>query len=162
MTADIDEARGDGQDAVDAFPALVSGTESYCTSLGHARNSKRICVRNSVGLKVTLMRVMSPGPMMAWAHNLPGAATYPHARFCLQVLCPYGIACCSSCLYGIVSTVLATPTSSASSTASTRYSSYPQRALCRGIPSSFLEPSLRSWSHFVGIYRQKLTRSVKN
>ena len=30
----------------------------------------------------------------------------------------------------------------------------PQRALCGGIPSSFLEPSLRSWSHFVGIYRQ--------
>jgi hypothetical protein len=38
----------------------------------------------------------------------------------------------------------------------------PQRALCGGIPSSFLEPSLRSWSHFVGIYRQKLTRSLKN
>jgi hypothetical protein len=32
----------------------------------------------------------------------------------------------------------------------------------RSIPSSFLEPSLRSWSHFVRIYRQKLTRSSKN
>ena len=38
----------------------------------------------------------------------------------------------------------------------------PQRALCGGIPSSFLEPSLRSWSHFVGVYRQTLTTSLKN
>ena len=38
----------------------------------------------------------------------------------------------------------------------------PQKALCGGIPSSFLEPSPRSWSHFVGIYRQKLTKSSKN
>ena len=28
-----------------------------------------------------------------------------------------------------------------------------------GIPCSFLEPFARSWSHYVGIYRQKLTRS---
>ena len=38
----------------------------------------------------------------------------------------------------------------------------PQKALGGGIPSSFLEPSPRSWSHFVGIYRQKLTKSSKN
>ena len=40
--------------------------------------------------------------------------------------------------------------------------SAPQKALCGGIPSSFLEPSPRSWSHFVGIYRQNLTRSLEN
>jgi hypothetical protein len=34
----------------------------------------------------------------------------------------------------------------------------PQKALCGGIPGAFLEPLGRSWSHFVGIYRQKLTR----
>ena len=38
----------------------------------------------------------------------------------------------------------------------------PQRALCGGIPCSFLEPFARSWSHFVGIYRQNLTRSLEN
>ena len=40
--------------------------------------------------------------------------------------------------------------------------SVPQMALCGGIPSSFLEPSPRSWSHFVGVYRQILTTSLKN
>ena len=39
---------------------------------------------------------------------------------------------------------------------------YPQKALCGGIPCSFLEPFARSWSHFVGIYRQNLTRSLEN
>ena len=38
----------------------------------------------------------------------------------------------------------------------------PQKALSGGIPSSFLEPSPRSRSHFVGIYHQKLTKSSKN
>ena len=38
----------------------------------------------------------------------------------------------------------------------------PQRALCGGIPSPFLELSPRSWSHFAGIYRQILTTSLKN
>ena len=38
----------------------------------------------------------------------------------------------------------------------------PQKAVCGGIPGSFLEPLVRSWSHFVGIYRQKLTRSLEN
>ena len=38
----------------------------------------------------------------------------------------------------------------------------PQKALRGGIPRSFLEPSGRSWIHFVGNYRQKLTRSLKN
>ena len=38
----------------------------------------------------------------------------------------------------------------------------PREALCGGITVSFLEPLCRSWSHFVGIYRQKLTRSVGN
>jgi len=38
----------------------------------------------------------------------------------------------------------------------------PQKALDGGIPGSFLEPLGRSWSHFVGIYRQKLTRSLEN
>ena len=37
----------------------------------------------------------------------------------------------------------------------------PQKALCGGIPSPFLEPSPRSWSHFVGVYRQILTTSLK-
>jgi len=37
-----------------------------------------------------------------------------------------------------------------------------RKALCGGIPSSFLEPSPRSWSHFVGVYLQKLTTSLKN
>ena len=37
----------------------------------------------------------------------------------------------------------------------------PQKALCGGIPGAVLEPLVRSWSHFVGIYRQKLTRSMK-
>jgi len=34
-------------------------------------------------------------------------------------------------------------------------------ALRGGIPCSFLEPLARSWSHFVGIYCQKLTTSLK-
>ena len=34
----------------------------------------------------------------------------------------------------------------------------PQKALCGGIPCSFLEPFARSWSHFVGIYRQKIDK----
>ena len=38
----------------------------------------------------------------------------------------------------------------------------PQKALRGGIPGLFLEPLGRSWSHFVGIYRQKLTRSLEN
>jgi hypothetical protein len=38
----------------------------------------------------------------------------------------------------------------------------PRKPLRGGIPGSFLEPLVRSWSHFVGIYRQKLTRSLKN
>ena len=38
----------------------------------------------------------------------------------------------------------------------------PQKALCGGIPGSFLEPLVRSWSHFVGIYCQKSTRSLDN
>ena len=38
----------------------------------------------------------------------------------------------------------------------------PQKALRGGIPCSFLEPFARSWSHFVGIYRQNLTRSLEN
>ena len=37
----------------------------------------------------------------------------------------------------------------------------PREALRGGIPGSFLEPLGRSWSHFVGIYRKKLTRSLK-
>ena len=41
-------------------------------------------------------------------------------------------------------------------------SGYPQKALCGGIPGSFLEPLARSWSHFVGTYCQKLTKSVQN
>ena len=39
---------------------------------------------------------------------------------------------------------------------------YPREALCGGITVSFLEPLCRSWSHFVGIYRPKLTRSVES
>ena len=35
----------------------------------------------------------------------------------------------------------------------------PQKALCGGIPGSFLEPLARSWSHFVGTSCQKLTHS---
>ena len=38
----------------------------------------------------------------------------------------------------------------------------PQKALSGGIPCPFLEPLARSWSHFVGIYRQKLKKSSKN
>ena len=38
----------------------------------------------------------------------------------------------------------------------------PQKALRGGITVSFLEPLRRSWSHFVGIHRQKLTRSLKD
>ena len=38
----------------------------------------------------------------------------------------------------------------------------PQKAVCGGIPGSFLEPLARSWSHFVGTYCQKLTNSVQN
>ena len=37
----------------------------------------------------------------------------------------------------------------------------PLEALRGGIPCSFLEPLARFWSHFVGIYRQKLTTSPK-
>ena len=40
--------------------------------------------------------------------------------------------------------------------------SHPQKALCGGIPDPFLEPLTRSWSHFVGVYRQILTTSLKN
>ena len=39
---------------------------------------------------------------------------------------------------------------------------FPQKALCGGIPDPFLEPLTRSWSHFVGVYRQILTMSLKN
>ena len=38
----------------------------------------------------------------------------------------------------------------------------PQKAHRGGIPGAVLEPLVRSWSHFVGIYRQKLTKSSKN
>ena len=38
----------------------------------------------------------------------------------------------------------------------------PQEALCGGIPCPFLEPLARSWSHCVGIYRQKSKKSSKN
>ena len=38
----------------------------------------------------------------------------------------------------------------------------PQKALRGGIPGAVLEPLGRSWSHFVAIYRQKLTKSSKN
>ena len=40
--------------------------------------------------------------------------------------------------------------------------SKPQKALRRGIPDPYLEPLTRTWSHFVGIYRQKLTNSSGN
>ena len=43
-----------------------------------------------------------------------------------------------------------------------RYPTKPREALRGGIPWSFLEPLGRSWSHFVGIYRQRLTSSLKN
>ena len=39
---------------------------------------------------------------------------------------------------------------------------WPRKPLCGGIPSPFLEPSPRSWSHFVGVYRQILTTSLNN
>ena len=38
----------------------------------------------------------------------------------------------------------------------------PQKALCGGIPGAVLEPLVRFWSHFLGIYRQNLTRSLEN
>ena len=38
----------------------------------------------------------------------------------------------------------------------------PRETLRGGIPGAVLEPLVRSWSHFVGIYRQKLTRSLAN
>ena len=38
----------------------------------------------------------------------------------------------------------------------------PQKALSGSIPGAVLEPLVRSWSHFVGIYRQKLTRCLAN
>ena len=38
----------------------------------------------------------------------------------------------------------------------------PQKALSGGIPTSFLEPSCGSFSHFVGIYRSKSSKSPKN
>ena len=38
----------------------------------------------------------------------------------------------------------------------------PQKALRGGIPDPYLEPLTRTCSHFVGIYRQKLTKSSKN
>ena len=37
----------------------------------------------------------------------------------------------------------------------------PHKVLCGGIPCPCLEPLARSWSHFVGIYRQKLMKSSK-
>ena len=39
---------------------------------------------------------------------------------------------------------------------------WPQKALCGGIPGAVVEPLVRFWSHFVGIYRQNLTRSLEN
>ena len=38
----------------------------------------------------------------------------------------------------------------------------PQKALCGGIPDPYLELLTRCWSHFVGVYRQILTTSLKN
>ena len=35
-----------------------------------------------------------------------------------------------------------------------------REALRGGIPDSFLEPLVRSWSHFGGIYRRKMARSL--
>ena len=43
-----------------------------------------------------------------------------------------------------------------------RMGSNPQKSLRGGIPVSFSEPLCRSWSHFVGVYRQILTTSLKN
>ena len=43
----------------------------------------------------------------------------------------------------------------------TRDTEYPRKHLCGGIPCPFLEPLARSWSHFVGVYRQMLTTSLK-
>ena len=37
----------------------------------------------------------------------------------------------------------------------------PRETLRGGIPGAVFEPLVRSWSHFVGIYRQKLTSSLK-
>jgi hypothetical protein len=54
------------------------------------------------------------------------------------------------------------PTSAARTSRLASRSNTPQKALCGGIPSPFLEPSPRSWSHFVGVYRQILTTSLKN
>ena len=42
------------------------------------------------------------------------------------------------------------------------HSSLPQKALREGIPDPYLEPLTHTWSHFVGIDRQKLTKSFKN
>ena len=42
------------------------------------------------------------------------------------------------------------------------YATSPRETLRGGIPGAVLEPLVRSWSHFVGIYRQKLTRSLEN
>ena len=36
----------------------------------------------------------------------------------------------------------------------------PRETLRGGIPGAVLEPLVRSWSHFVGIYRQNLTRAL--
>ena len=38
----------------------------------------------------------------------------------------------------------------------------PHKALRGGIPYPYLEPLTRTWSRFVGIYRQKSTKSYKN
>ena len=38
----------------------------------------------------------------------------------------------------------------------------PQKALRGGVPGAVLEPLGWSWSHFVSIYRQNLTRSLEN
>ena len=37
----------------------------------------------------------------------------------------------------------------------------PRETLRGGIPGAVLEPLVRSWSHFVGIYRQKLTQALR-
>ena len=44
----------------------------------------------------------------------------------------------------------------------TRCRASPQKALRWGIPCPFFEPYVRSRSHLMGIYRQKLTKSSKN
>ena len=36
----------------------------------------------------------------------------------------------------------------------------PRETLRGGIPGAVLEPLVRSWSHFVGIHRQKLTQAL--